>query len=198
MGERLYWDTPQFYFLLFAVLVVTVLIMYRLQYSRVGRAWAAIRLDETAARSCGVNVSRYKLLAFAVSGFVGGVGGSLYAVWLGLVAVRNLEVWQSILILCCIVLGGMGSIKGVILGTALLVAIGEAPRYELIEGFKPPEEARFLIYGVLIILLMRFRPQGLLPLKPRRVSVDQTRLNDVKKRPPALFGLSGQSEGATD
>ena len=77
-------------------------------------------LDEVAARSSGIDVARYKMIAFAVSGFVGGVGGSLYAVWSGTVATKALDIWQSILILCAVVLGGMGSIKGVLVGSAIL------------------------------------------------------------------------------
>jgi branched-chain amino acid transport system permease protein len=190
-GELLYWDTPQFYFLVFLVLALTVVLMYRMQYSRLGRGWAAIRLDETAARACGVNIARYKLTAFAVSGFFGGVGGALYALWQGTVAIRTLEVWQSILVLCCIVLGGMGSVRGVMLGTAILVTINEVSRYK-IGGIRLPNEARFLVYGMLIILLMRFRPQGLIPLKPRKVEVDEEDLAAVRKESSPLFGLTSE------
>ncbi|MHC4781349.1 MAG: branched-chain amino acid ABC transporter permease, partial [Planctomycetota bacterium] len=189
-GEPLYWDTAHFYYLTFAILALTVVLMYRMQYSRLGRAWASIRLDETAARSCGVNVAKYKLIAFAVSGFMGGIGGSLYALWQGTVAVRTLEVWQSILVLCCIVLGGMGNIKGVLLGTGILMLIGELPRYSLPIIGRIPPEARFLVYGILIIMLMRFRPQGLIPLKMRKV--DQTGLESetLRATPCDLFQIT--------
>ncbi len=192
LGSKMYWDSPQFYYTTLAVLAGGVAVMHRLQDSRLGRAWAAIRLDETAARSCGVNVSAYKLIAFAVSGFAGGVGGSFYALWQGTVAVRSLEVWESILILCCIVLGGMGSIRGVLLGTAILVFIGEAPRYELV-GIKVPPEARFLIYGILIILLMRFRPQGLIPLKPGKAGVGPADLARSRSESTPLFEIGDRT-----
>lgn len=189
-GDALYWDSAQFYVLTLAILALTTWLMFRLQNSRVGRAWAAIRLDETAARSCGINVSYYKMVAFAVSGFVGGVGGSLYAIWSGTVAIRSLEVWQSILILCCIVLGGMGSIRGVLLGSGILMVISEFPRYPIPGIGRVPPEARYLVYGVLIILLMRFRPQGLIPLKPRPVELEEGELAEVRAASSPLFSIA--------
>ncbi len=194
-GKRMYWDTPQFYYSVTAVLALSVFVMIRMQDSRFGRGLAAIRLDETAAAACGVNVKAYKLAAFAASGFMGGVGGAFYAVWQQSVAVRSLEVWESILVLCCVVLGGMGSVRGVLLGTAILVLIGEAPRYELIGGVKVPPEARFLVYGVLIMLLMRFRPQGLLPLKPAGKPAGADEIARARATPSALFWLGERGAG---
>ncbi|MHC4390881.1 MAG: branched-chain amino acid ABC transporter permease [Planctomycetota bacterium] len=165
-GEKLYFDTPQFYFLVMATLGLVVLLVDRLNRSRTGRAWAAIRLDETAARACGINVNRYKMIAFAVSGFIGGVGGSLYAVWSGTVAAKALDIWQSILILCAVVLGGMGSIKGVLVGSVILFSLREVLREHITIGsstFRVPPEASFLVYGLLLVVIMRFRPQGIWP-----------------------------------
>ncbi|MFC1707424.1 branched-chain amino acid ABC transporter permease [Planctomycetota bacterium] len=165
-GARLYYDTWQFYYLVMVGLLVTIVILDRLNHSRIGRAWAAIRLDETAARACGVNVSRYKMIAFAVSGFFGGVGGALFAIWIGTVAVKALDVWQSILILCAVVLGGMGSIRGVLLGSVILFSLRELLREQLTIGdlsLRVPPEASFLVYGLLLVFIMRFRPQGVLP-----------------------------------
>jgi branched-chain amino acid transport system permease protein len=186
----LYWDNWQFYALLTSVLACTITAMYCLQFSRLGRAWAAIRLDPTAAQASGVNITWAKMIAFAVSGFIGGVGGALYAVWAGTVAVRSLEVWQSILVLCCCVLGGMGSIRGVIAGGAILMTIGELLRYDLPLVGRITPEARFLFYGVLIIMLMRFRPQGILPLAPRKVAVTHADLEAVRAASNPLFTLA--------
>ena len=177
LGGELYYDTPQFYYLVLVAVLAGAVVSWRLQNSRLGRAWAAIRLDETAAMTCGINVASHKLIAFAVSGFFGGAGGALYALWSGTVAVRSLEVWQSFLILCCVVLGGMGSIRGVVLGAAVLISLGELLREDFVKGplaglfgllgigGRDPSVARFLIYGVLLIVIMRFRPQGLLPAR---------------------------------
>ncbi len=161
-GRKLYWDAPVFYYLALAVLLATVYVMYRLQNSRVGRAWAAIRLDETAARACGIHVGRYRMIAFATSGFFGGIGGSLFMVSLGTLAVANLDIWQSIMVLAAVVLGGTGSIRGVLLGTLILFSLGEVLRPNVVGNAIPPE-SRFLVYGLLLIFLMRFRPQGILP-----------------------------------
>jgi len=193
LGEPLYWDTPHFYYLTFFLLVLVVAVMYSMQNSRMGRAWASIRMDETAAKSCGVNVAGYKMIAFAVSGFIGGVGGSIYAIWQGSVTIRSLEVWQSILILCCVVLGGMGNIKGVLLGTGILMIISEILRYPLFGLGRIPPEARYLVYGILIVLLMRFRPQGLIPMKPAKVDVTEDDLKRVREAPSPLFHLETAS-----
>ena len=161
-GNTLYWDDKVFYYLVMVLVLLTIYSVWRLQNGRMGRAWAAIRLDETAAKACGINVPWAKTAAFALSGFLGGIGGGLYCVWLGTVAVRDLDVWQSIIILCAVVLGGMGSTRGVLLGTAILVSLGEILRIE-VGGVRVPPEARYLIYGLMLLLLMRFRPQGLIP-----------------------------------
>ncbi len=161
-GRQLFYDEPVFYYLVVGVVVATFVAVHHVNRSRFGRALASIRLDETAARACGVDVARHKLAAFAISGFVGGVGGSLYALNYGTVAAKGLDVWQSVLILCGVVLGGMGSIRGAAFGVGALMALGELLREDL-GGVSVPPEARFLIYGLLLIVVMRFRPQGLLP-----------------------------------
>ena len=168
--------------------------MLRLQNSRLGRAWAAIKLDEPAARSSGVNVSKYKLIAFAISGFVGGIGGALMTIWMGLAAVKDLDVWQSILILCCVVLGGMGSIPGTLLGTFILISLGEVLREPLpLIELRVPNEARFLIYGLILVFLMRFRPQGLLPLVREGRSPKEDEVKQIARISTPLFTLSTET-----
>ena len=162
MHTKLYYDQKEFYYLVLAMMGLTIYAMYRLQNSRLGRAWAAIRLDETAARTCGINVSAYKSIAFSTSGFFGGIGGALYPVWSGTVAIRDFDIWQSIIVLCAVVFGGMGSTRGVLLGTVVMISLGEILRLEIF-GLRVPQQARYLIYGMLLIFLMRFRPQGLIP-----------------------------------
>jgi branched-chain amino acid transport system permease protein len=195
---KLYHDTGAFYILAMAVLAFTVILSDRLNRSRVGRAWAAIRLDETAARACGINVSRYKMIAFAVSGFLGGVGGSLYAVWAGTVASKSLDIWQSILILCAVVLGGMGSIRGVLLGSVMLFSLRELLRETITIGdlsLRVPPEASFLVYGLLLIFVMRFRPQGLLPRGTgESVPMSEREERVLMEAPPHLYTLGGGGE----
>lgn len=173
-GTALYWDERVFYFLVLGVLLFSIFVMYRLEHSRTGRAWAAVRLDETAARSVGIHVERSKTIAFAISAFFGGVGGALYGIWQGNVSMKSLDIWESIIMLCAIVLGGMGSIRGVLLGAAILVGLQEALRQEL-WGIQVPPEARFLFYGMLLLFLMRFRPKGLIPRKGENCAEPQGR-----------------------
>jgi branched-chain amino acid transport system permease protein len=167
LGAELYSDTWQYYFIVFGVLLLTIAAVRRLHASRIGRAWAAIKADETAARASGIDVDRAKMLAFAVSGFIGGVGGGLFAIKLGTVTAKQFDIWMSILVVCCLVLGGMGSIRGAVAGAAILMGLGELLRVasdaSAMGKLAIPPEARFLVYGLILVLLMRFRPQGLLP-----------------------------------
>jgi len=135
-------------------LALVILVTYRLHNSRVGRAWAAIRADERAAESMGIDLREYKALAFAVSAAIGATGGAFFAQFQINISAGAFEFWESILILCMIVLGGMGSIKGSLIGAAILGSLGEVLR--------PFGNARYLIFGVILILMMRFRPAGLL------------------------------------
>jgi branched-chain amino acid transport system permease protein len=195
-GDKLYYDSWQFYYLVLGTLGATVLVMDRLNRSRIGRAWAAIRLDEVAARACGIDVAKHKLIAFAVSGFFGGVGGSLYAVWSSTVAAKSLDVWQSILILCAVVLGGMGSLRGVLLGSFILFPLRELLREDF-GGFRVPPEASNLVYGLLLIIVMRFRPQGLLPRAPSKVTpMTPEEHSALLASTPRLFILREPKEGA--
>ena len=155
-GHELYQYWQQYYHILI-LLILAMVVAYRLQNSRVGRAWAAIREDERAAESMGINLREYKSLAFAVSAAIGAVGGAFFAQFQVNISASAFEFWESILILCMIVLGGMGSIKGSILGAAILGSLGEILR--------PFGGARYLIFGIILILMMRFRPAGLLSVR---------------------------------
>ncbi len=193
-GNRLSYDSWQFYYLVMLFVGLTIVVMDRLSHSRVGRAWAAIRLDETAARACGINIPRYKTIAFSVSGFVGGVGGSLFAIWLGGVYAKELDVWISIMVLCAVVLGGMGSIRGVLLGSLILFSLREVLR-EPIFGTRLAPEASYLVYGLLLVFVMRFRPQGLLPrLQGESVPMTAEEEAELRASTPKLFVLKETRE----
>ena len=138
-------------------------------------------------------MARTKIAAFAISGFAGGVGGALYALWAGTVGVKSLDVWVSVMVLCCIVLGGMGSLSGVVLGTAILMSLGEVLRME-IGGFSIPPEARFLVYGFLLIVVMRFRPQGLLPPDRRIAPIDADGRERLLAGDSGLYALDSGSD----
>ncbi len=164
-----------YYYLFLALTLLVVFVSARLQHSRVGRAWVAIREDEAAARASGVNTRNLKLLAFAMGASFGGVAGSLYASFQGFVSPESFGLMESIMVLCMVVLGGMGHIRGVVLGAALLVALPEALRYigplqrSLFGAVHiEPSDLRLLLFGVALVVVMRWRPAGLWPAAIQR------------------------------
>lgn len=199
-GQELNYDSSLFYGLVFLVFVATVLASILLRDSRFGRALSAIRLDPTAAETVGVPVNRYKMRAFAVSGFIGGVGGSLFALWGQQFSAIAVEVWESILLVCCIILGGIGSVRGALLGSVVLVAMGEVlrerlPCFSFEKGLylDPwPQEARFLFYGVILIVIMRFRPSGVFIERGGGRPLSKERAETFRAQPAALFRLGGR------
>ncbi len=168
--------TYLYYYLFLALCALVVLCCVRLQDSRIGRAWMAIREDEMAAKACGINTRNVKLLAFAMGASFGGVAGGLFAGFQGFVSPESFVLLESIMVLCMVVLGGMGNIAGVILGTLLLTITPEwlraiaAPVQQQLFGrmLVDPESLRMLLFGVALIATMLFRPQGLWPTAPKK------------------------------
>lgn len=141
---------------------IVIFVSHRLQHSRIGRAWIAIREDEQAAASMGINISRYKSLGFAISAAIGALGGAFLAQFWGNLSAKTFEFWESIIILCMVILGGKGSIKGAIIGAIIIGSMSEVLR-EILLKFPPAYSgARYLIFGIILVLLMRFRPAGLI------------------------------------
>lgn len=148
-------DTPaSFYYLVLVLALLALFAMRRIFQSRIGRAWVAIREDELAARTIGIDVARYKLLAFALGAAVAGLGGSVFAAKMTFVSPESFTFFESVIILCMVVLGGMGSLPGVVLGAAVITILPE-----LLRGLS---DYRMLIFGAAMVLLMVFRPQGLI------------------------------------
>jgi branched-chain amino acid transport system permease protein len=166
----------KYYYLLLAVLVVVIVVNLRLQNSRIGRAWEAVREDELAARAMGINTTNMKLLAFAMGASFGGVAGGMFAAIQGFVSPESFVLVESIMVLSMVVLGGMGNVWGVVLGALLLSFVPEILRYTvepvqhslfgrtLIE----PEVIRMLLFGLALVLVMIFRPAGLWPSAVRK------------------------------
>jgi branched-chain amino acid transport system permease protein len=142
------------YWLALALVVVFGLLQTRLLSSHLGRAWRAIREDEVAARAYGVDANRYKALAFAFGGFGAGISGAVTAHFYSYLDYATFNAQLSILALTMVILGGLGNVLGAVLGSVLLLALPEA--------FRALAEYRMLIYGVVLLLLIRYRPQGLL------------------------------------
>ncbi|KAF0103348.1 MAG: branched-chain amino acid transport system permease protein [bacterium] len=168
-------STYLYYYLFLAATLLVIVVAMRLQHSRVGRAWAALREDEIAAAAMGINTRNVKLLAFAMGATFGGLAGGLFAAFQGFISPESFTLWESILVLCMIVLGGMGNIPGVILGAVLLTVIPEALRYigdlqraTLGQVVVDPADLRMLLFGVALVAMMLFRPAGLLPSRQRK------------------------------
>ncbi|GAB4203514.1 MAG: branched-chain amino acid ABC transporter permease [Tibeticola sp.] len=158
------------YYYLFLVLVLfSVLISHRLQFSRIGRAWMAIREDEIAAKAMGINTRNMKLLAFGMGATFGGVSGVMFAAFQGFISPESFSLMESIMIVAMVVLGGIGHLPGVILGAVLLSALPEVLRYvagplqAMTDGRLDAAILRQLLIALAMIIVMLMRPRGLWP-----------------------------------
>ena len=157
------------YYLFLAVVLLAVLICRRLERSRIGRAWMAIREDETAARAMGIHTRNLKLLAFGIGATFGGVSGVLFAGFQGFVSPESFALQESVMIVAMVVLGGMGHLPGVIVGALLLAVLPEALRYvadplqHLTDGRLDASILRQLLIALAMIGIMLARPRGLWP-----------------------------------
>jgi branched-chain amino acid transport system permease protein len=164
-----------YYFVFLVCVVASIFISRRLEDSRIGRAWVAIREDELAAAAMGINTRNVKLLAFAMGATFGGVAGGLFASFQGFISPESFALLDSIMVLCMVVLGGMGNVGGVVLGAVLLTALPEALRHagplqQTWFGaiYIDPSDLRMLLFGLALVLMMLFRPAGLWPSSVRR------------------------------
>jgi branched-chain amino acid transport system permease protein len=166
----------KYYYLLLLFALAVIVINLRVQNSRVGRAWEAIREDEIAARAMGINTRNMKLLAFAMGASFGGLAGGMFSAIQGFVSPESFVLVESIMVVAMVVLGGMGNIWGVILGALLLSFIPEILRWTVEplqhamfgKQIVEPEVIRMLIFGLALVLVMLFRPAGLLPSAVRK------------------------------
>jgi len=173
----------KYYYLLLAVLLAVIFINVRLQNSRIGRAWEAIREDEIAARATGIDTTRLKLLAFAMGASFGGVAGGMFSAIQGFVSPESFVLVESIMVVSMVVLGGMGNVWGVILGAVLLSFVPEILRFTVEPAQKQlfgrmivePEVIRMLIFGFALVLVMTLRPGGLWPSAVRKRELAERR-----------------------
>jgi len=165
-----------YYYLFLGFTLLVIFVSLRLENSRIGRAWMAIREDEVAAEAMGINTRNIKLLAFAMGATFGGLSGGLFAGFQGFISPESFSLTESVMILCMVVLGGMGNIGGVVLGGVLLVLLPEAlrngagPAQQWLFGktLVDPESLRMLLFGLALIVVMLVRPAGLWPSTQRR------------------------------
>ncbi|GAC1348977.1 MAG: ABC transporter ATP-binding protein [Vulcanimicrobiaceae bacterium] len=177
-GRSFGFSATPYYYTLLMLIVIGIVIAVNLQKSRLGRAWMAIREDELAARHMGINTTAAKLSAFALGASFSGVAGVAYAAKLSLVSPDQFQFNVSVLVLSMLVLGGMGNIAGVIVGSFVL---------SFINGFLLPQSTnlahsaglvnvdftnyRFMLYGVILVAMMLFRPEGLIPSRQRKAEL---------------------------
>jgi branched-chain amino acid transport system permease protein len=181
LGELAIPSVNAYYYLFLLLCVATIIFSYRLQHSRLGRAWIAIREDEVAAKAMGIHVRNMKLLAFAMGASFGGVAGVMFGAFQGFISPESFTLTESIAILAMVVLGGIGHIPGVVLGAVLLAALPEVLRHTVEplqmalfgQVWIDAEVLRQLLYGLALVLIMLARPAGLWPA-PRKEQRLQT------------------------
>jgi branched-chain amino acid transport system permease protein len=176
------------YFLLIAIILLSIFLIVRLRDSRMGRAWMAMREDELAAASMGINIVRTKLLAFAMGAFFSGFGGAFYAAFVSGAFPSSFDFSVSVIVLCMVILGGLGNMTGVIVGgliielsdrlflpqfSLFLQALAHSnPTLEWLQRFDP-NLYRFGLFGLVLVLMMQLRPEGLLPNARRRAELHE-------------------------
>ncbi len=156
--------TPaHFYYLILAGCLLSAFVASRLNNSRIGRAWTAMREDQDAAALMGIDILKYKLMAFAIGASFAGVGGIIFAAKQGSIFPDDFSVMVSVNVVCLIIIGGVGSIPGVILGAIVLIGIPEVLRAAAMY--------RLLVFGLLLVIMMIFRPMGILPSTRRKLEL---------------------------
>src|SRR5664279_3753558 len=174
-------SSTQFYFYTWIIIGVIVFGLVRLQHSRIGRAWNYIREDETAAEASGVDVRSYKLLAFVLGAALAGIAGNIYASKQMSVSPQSFTFIESSLLFCIVLLGGLGSIPGSILGAALVVVFPEV--------FRQFATYRLLFFGLALMLMMIFRPGGMWPRKREGTGLDGLGIRGLPKNDDDLILL---------
>ncbi len=158
-----------YYYMFLSLVIISVIICHRLERSRIGRAWMAIREDEVAAKAMGINTRNLKLLAFGMGATFGGVSGVLFATFQGFISPESFALQESVMIVAMVVLGGIGHLPGVILGALLLAALPEVLRYvagplqDWSGGRLDASILRQLLIAMAMIAIMLARPRGLWP-----------------------------------
>ena len=197
IGELRIPSVTLYYYLFLLLTIAVILVSIRLQDSRIGRAWMAIREDEIAAKAMGIDTRNVKLLAFAMGASFGGVSGAMFASFQGFVSPESFVLMESIVIVAMVVLGGMGHVPGVILGAVLLYAIPETLR-EIARSVQlalfgtelvAPEALRMLLFGLSMVLIMLYRPTGLWPAPSHGI-------NPLQRRGAAGPGAATESAAA--
>ncbi|RKX82490.1 MAG: branched-chain amino acid ABC transporter permease [Spirochaetes bacterium] len=154
MSMKLQTATIYIYFIMIAMVIFTIFVVRRLENSRIGRAWIAMREDEIASESMGIDITKSKITTFALGAFWAGMVGVIFAAKTTFINPASFTLWESVMILCVVVIGGMGSIVGVVFGALILILL---PEY--LRAFS---EYRMLMFGAILVIMMVFRPGGII------------------------------------
>ncbi|MCE3552997.1 branched-chain amino acid ABC transporter permease [Pseudonocardia sp. RS11V-5] len=165
-----------YYFLIVLLVAGVMLVFAHLKYSRLGRAWIAIREDEDAARAMGIRTGPIKILAFLIGAMLAGLAGAFFAHKTAVVAYDSFRFLESVTLLAAVILGGMGTIPGAVLGASIL--------FVLPEKLREFSDYRLLLFGLALVLIMRFRPQGIVPDRHRKAELTDPDVEDVAKEGP--------------
>jgi branched-chain amino acid transport system permease protein len=175
----------EIYYVVIVLAFVAVFCAERIRVSRVGRAWEAIREDEDVASAMGINTTYYKLLAFAIGAAIGGVGGVVLAAKQGSVFPPDFNLDVSINVLALVIIGGMGNVRGILLGAFLVVGLPDVLRdftlnLGVVEFKDIGVDYRFIIFGAALIAVMILRPQGLIPSRRRQLEFEQAEQREAE------------------
>lgn len=181
-----------FLFMLIFVLAICMLFLSRFIKTRTGRALEAVREDELAALSSGINVTVYKIGAFALGAVLASIGGSLYAVLTLSVSPGTYTFMMSVMVLCMVVLGGMGNLWGVLLGALIIQIISYLPELLNLSNVIPPQ-LKEILFGVILVVMMIFRPEGILGRPKRRTFSDEYMVDTGIKAHFKAFGKKVQN-----
>jgi len=155
----------EFYYLIGTFLMITIFLFHRLENSRFGRAVNYLREDETAAEGSGIDTSHYKLAVFVLGAAWAGMAGDIFAAKMTIIAPESFNFWESVVMFAIVILGGSGSIPGVLLGAVLFVGLPEV--------FRDFADARMLIFGAAMVVMMIVRNEGILPQRPRKYALPE-------------------------
>jgi len=190
IGGFTFQDAGDMYLLTVVIAFLAAFVALRLLHSRIGRAWEAIREDEDVAEAMGINTTAYKLLAFGIGATIGGLGGALFAGQIGAITPDSFDLFVSINVLSLVIIGGMGSIPGVVMGAVVLLGLPDVlrqPPKTLLFFHLPPDlqqalarvsDYRLIAYGALLVLVVVLRPAGFLPSRRRLLEFEQAQEPD--------------------
>jgi len=156
--------THHFFYYIWIIVAITIFLFNRLEQSRFGRALNYLREDEVAAEGSGIDTAHYKLAAFVLGAAWAGMAGNIFASKMRIISPESFNFWESVLMFMLVILGGSGSIPGVLLGAFLIVGLPEI--------FREFANARMLVFGLAMILIMIFRGQGIIPSRVRTYPLD--------------------------